>query len=236
MGGWRSLVDLIIPASRPEYSPSGSLGKKTTADQIRFVNILDGSFLFADGHRDGLDPNRLSFGTSDRLQDPPIEGIEPIGVDPQPAQSIVGGSLIDLCLPLHLDKVTDPLEISIGDPRCPAATTGERFGTLAGHIEVENPRTSKENIDDLVIIIQLEFFLNSKSSSKGCGQIAFSSGGSDQRETRQMDPHRACVGARIDDDVDLEVFHGGVEVFLDHPADAVYLIDEEHIALFQFGQ
>ena len=60
------------------------------------MNILDGSFLFADGHRNGLDPDRLSFGTGDRLQDPPIEGVEPIGVDPQTTQSIVGGSLIDL--------------------------------------------------------------------------------------------------------------------------------------------
>ena len=139
-------------------------------------------------------------------------------------------------MPLHLDKITDPLEISIGNPRCPPATTGKRFGTLAGHIEAKDPRTSKEHFDDLVIVIQLQFFLDSKSSSKGCGQIALSCGGSDQRETRQVDPHRACVGSRIDDDVDLEVFHGGVEVFLDHPTDAVHLVDEEHIALFQFGQ
>src|SRR5690606_21902008 len=44
------------------------------------------------------------------------------------------------------------------------------------------------------------------------------------------------VGALVDDEVDAEVLHGGIEELLDDGAEAVDLVDEEDIAAIEIGE
>ena len=45
-----------------------------------------------------------------------------------------------------------------------------------------------------------------------------------------------CGGAGVDDDVEAEVFHGGVEVFFYCGVEAVDFIDEEDVAFLDVGE
>ena len=46
----------------------------------------------------------------------------------------------------------------------------------------------------------------------------------------RFEPHAARVRALVDDDVEPEVLHRGVEVFLDGRREAVDFVDEENVA------
>ena len=60
--------------------------------------------------------------------------------------------------------------------------------------------------------------------------------GADQGEARNRQAHAARVGALVDHDVEAEVLHRRVEVFLDRLRDAVDFVDEEDVALLEIGE
>ena len=52
----------------------------------------------------------------------------------------------------------------------------------------------------------------------------------------QVQPDAAGVRPLVDDDVELEVLHRRVEVFLDGLLEAVDFVNEQHVALLEVGQ
>ena len=75
-----------------------------------------------------------------------------------------------------------------------------------------------------------------KRSRKRRGEQARAGGGADKREFRQLDLHRAGGRALADDQVELIILHGRIEDFLHRRVEAVDLVDEEHVALFEIGE
>ena len=53
---------------------------------------------------------------------------------------------------------------------------------------------------------------------------------------REVDLDRARRRPFADDEVELEILHGRIEDFLDRRIEAVDLVDEEHVALFEVGE
>ena len=78
--------------------------------------------------------------------------------------------------------------------------------------------------------------LDAEAGAQGRGQQAAARRGADEREGGQLDLDRPGRGALVEHDVDLEVLHGRVEVLLDDRAEAVDLVDEEHVARRQVGE
>ena len=58
----------------------------------------------------------------------------------------------------------------------------------------------------------------------------------DERELGEVDAHRARRRSFADDEVELVVFHRRIEDLLDRRAQAMDLVDEEHVAVFEIGQ
>ncbi len=75
-----------------------------------------------------------------------------------------------------------------------------------------------------------------ESGTQGRCEQSASRGGSDERKGRQAQLHRARTRPLVDHDVDAEILHGRVEILLDYGAEAVNLVDEEHIVLFERGE
>ena len=75
-----------------------------------------------------------------------------------------------------------------------------------------------------------------KRSRSGLVKQAGPGGGADQRERREVDLDRARRRALADDEVELEILHGGIEDFLDRRIEPVDLVDEQHVALFEIGE
>ena len=88
----------------------------------------------------------------------------------------------------------------------------------------------------MVGLVVIQPFADGKRVSKRRGEQPAAGGGADEREARQVQPHAAGVGALVHDDVQLEILHRRVEVFLDGFLEAVDFIDEKHVALLQVGQ
>ena len=68
------------------------------------------------------------------------------------------------------------------------------------------------------------------------GEQARSGRGSHEGEARQFEGDRTGRRSLAQHDVDPEVLHCGVENLLDGPGQAVDLVDEQHVAVLEFGQ
>ena len=77
---------------------------------------------------------------------------------------------------------------------------------------------------------------NAEPVTQRRGQQALARGGTDQGERRQIDPHRTGRGPFSDDQVERAVFHRRIEHFLNLRVEAMDLVNEQDIALFQVGQ
>ena len=85
-----------------------------------------------------------------------------------------------------------------------------------------------------VVIFQMA--LDAEARAQGRCEQPAAGRGADQRERRQLDLDRTCRRAFVEYDVDLVVLHRRVEVLLDDRAQAVYLVDEKHVAGVEVGQ
>ncbi len=77
---------------------------------------------------------------------------------------------------------------------------------------------------------------DAEAVAQGVGQHAGAGGGADQGEGRQVELDRARRRALTDHDVDLVVLQRRVEDFLDHRAQAVDFVDEQHVVGLEVGQ
>ena len=75
-----------------------------------------------------------------------------------------------------------------------------------------------------------------KRSRKGRGDQARARRRPDEREGRQIDAHGARRRPLADDEVELEILHGGIEDLLHRRIQAMDLVDEQHVAGLQIGQ
>ena len=77
---------------------------------------------------------------------------------------------------------------------------------------------------------------DAEAGAHGAGDQAGAGGGADEGEGGEGDVHDLGMRAGIHDDIDLEIFHGGVEVFFDDVGHAVDFIDEEDVAMLEVGE
>jgi hypothetical protein len=85
-----------------------------------------------------------------------------------------------------------------------------------------------------VVIIQP--LANGKTRQQRRGQQAAARGRADEREARQRQAHAAGVGALVNNDVQLEILHRRIKIFLDGFLQAVDFVNEQNVALLQIGQ
>jgi glycerol-3-phosphate dehydrogenase len=93
--------------------------------------------------------------------------------------------------------------------------------------------------DDLLQLldrVEIEPDRDAETVAQRIGEQAEPRRRADQRELRQLDLHRARRRDLADDQVELEILHRRIEHLLHGRAEAVDLVDEQHVALFQIGE
>jgi hypothetical protein len=75
-----------------------------------------------------------------------------------------------------------------------------------------------------------------EARAQGRGDHARARGRADEREARQVEPYAARVRSLVDDDIEPEILHRGIEIFLDGLVEPVNFVDEQHVALLQRGE
>jgi hypothetical protein len=77
---------------------------------------------------------------------------------------------------------------------------------------------------------------HSEPGAKGSAEKSGSGGGPDEGEARKIETNGAGGWSLIDDDIDPEIFHGRIEVFLDDLRKTVNFIDEEDVSFLETGE
>jgi hypothetical protein len=72
--------------------------------------------------------------------------------------------------------------------------------------------------------------------AKGSAEQSGSSGGPDEGEARKIEADGAGSWSLINDDIDPEILHGRIEVFLDDFRKTVNFIDEEDVSFLEPGE
>ena len=75
-----------------------------------------------------------------------------------------------------------------------------------------------------------------KAREQRRGEQAAARGRADEREARQIQPHAARVRPLVNDDVEFEILHRRVQIFLDGFLQAMDFVNEQHVAFFEVRQ
>ena len=102
--------------------------------------------------------------------------------------------------------------------------------------DAEHARAARHDLDELSIRVERKPERDAEALAQGCGDAAGARGGAHEREGLQIDPHRARGRPLADDEVELEVLHGGIEDLLDRGVQAVDLVDEEYVVPLEVGE
>ena len=100
----------------------------------------------------------------------------------------------------------------------------------------EQPRAADNDLFQLLLGVEIQPHRNAEAIAQWIGEQARARGRADQGEFRKLDLHRSRRRAFADDEVELEILHRGIEHFLHRRAQAMDLVDEQHVALFEIGE
>ena len=110
------------------------------------------------------------------------------------------------------------------------------MGGFRAALHRQQPGGAEDDALKYLVVVIFQMALDAKACAQGRCEQPAAGRGADQRERRQLDLDRTCRRAFVEYDVDLVVLHRRVEVLLDDRAQAVYLVDEKHVAGVEVGQ
>ena len=109
-------------------------------NEIGLVDLVDGGLVFAHGHRDRIDPHRASAVlVDDCLEDALVHFVEPVLVDVEHGQGLVGDLAGDLVARLDLGVVAGAAQEAIGDARSAARARREQLQRRGIKVAIDVP-------------------------------------------------------------------------------------------------
>ena len=120
-----------------------------------------------------------------------------------------------------------------GVPRERRATSREPSSVMS---TPKQPRSAANDLLQLLDRVEIQPNGNSEAVAQRRRQQALPRRRADEREARQIDPHRPRRRAFADHQVERAVLHRRIEHFLDRRIEAVDLVDEQDVAVLEIGQ
>ena len=118
----------------------------------------------------------------------------------------------------------------------PRLRCGDRARAVRLDRDVEHARAALDDALQLGRLVVREVVHDAEPVAQRRRQHAGARRRADEREALERQLQRLRVRAAVDDEVDLEVLHRRIEILFDHRAEAVDLVDEQHVAGFERGQ
>ena len=206
-------------------------------DQERLDDLLDGVARLRQTRRDGLDPDRpAAVIERDGRQVAPVHRVEPGGVDFELAKRAIGDDAIDLAVARDQREVAHAAQQPSGNARRAAGAAGDLVGAVRRHADAQNARAAIDDLLELGLGIEIEPDRDAEAVAQRVGQEARARGRAHQRELREIDLDRARRRPGADDEVELEILHGGIEDFLDRRIEPMDLVDEQNVAIFEISE
>ena len=129
-----------------------------------------------------------------------------------------------------MGKVPDPAQEIVGDTRRSTGTTGNLKRPLLIDLHPEQPPGAEDDFAKLLRIVVIEATVHSETRTKGGADHARTGGGTDQRESGEVQADTSGIRPLVDHDIDTEVLHGRVKILLDGRLQAMDLVNEENSA------
>jgi len=229
-------ADLGVGGGHGDAASGGSF-YKSLHDEEGFVDFFEGGGVLADGDGEGGESYGAAIEFIDHdFEEALVHFIEPVHVDLDHGEGVGGDFFGDGAIGADLGEVADPAEEVVCDAGGATGAAGDFDGSLRDDGEVEYFCGALDDDGELLVGVVVESVEEAEAGAEGGGEHAGAGGGADEGELWQLKLDGAGGGAGVDDDIEPEVFHGGVEVFLDGGVEAVDFIDEEDIAALEIGE
>ena len=157
-------------------------------------------------------------------------------VHPEQLEALEGERRRDGPLGPHLHEVAHPAQEAVGDPGGASGPRGDVAGPLELHLDAEDPRRAHHDALEVLGRVQVEAAHEAEPVAQRAREQARARGRAHQREPGQVESDRARRRPLADEDVELEVLHGGIEDLFDGAGQPVDLVDEQHVAVLQVGE
>ena len=206
-------------------------------NEERLDDLLDCVARLGERRSDGVDADRTAAVVErNGRKIAAVHRVHAGGVDLKREQRLVGDRAVDCGCARNMREVAHALEQPPGDARGAARAARDLVGAVLRHRNAEDARAAVHDQLQLLARIEIEPHRNAETVAQRSGEQAGAGRRADQREAREIDLHRARRRPLADDQIELEVLHGGIEDFLDRGVEPVDLVDEQHVALFQVGE
>ncbi len=159
-----------------------------------------------------------------------------MGVDLEHSEGGVGDGAVDDAGAADLGVIADAAEEAVGDAGGAAGAKGDFSGAVGVDGDLEDFRAALDDEAEVVFCVELEAQEDAEAGTERRGEQAGARGGADEGEWPDLHDVGAGGGALADDDVELVVLEGGVELFFEDGLHAVDLVEEEDLALAEVGE
>ena len=157
-------------------------------------------------------------------------------VDVEHGESLVGAGFSDASVVADLGVVADAAEEVVGDAGGAAAAAGDFPCAVFFDGDVEETGGADDDVAELLGGVVVKPFFDGEAAEERAGEESAARGGADEGKVGKVDADASGVGSLVDDDVQFEVFHSGVEVFFDVFLHTVDFVDEQHVSSFEVGE
>ena len=157
-------------------------------------------------------------------------------IDAEHGECFLSNGARDAACSTYFGKVARTAEQAIGDARCATATTCDFFGAAFVHFNLENLSGAVKDDEKIGRLVEIEAVHDAETGAQRSGDEAGTRGCADEREMAQLKWMNARARALADDKVDAEIFHGGIENFLDGGLETVNFIEKENFLAFERGE
>ena len=103
-------------------------------------------------------------------------------------------------------------------------------------LHLQQPGGTDDDFLQIFGHVIIQPFADGKTREQRRGEQAAARGRADEREARQIQPHAARVRPLVNDDVEFEILHRRVEIFLDGFLEAMDFVNEQHVAFLEIRQ
>ena len=203
-------------------------------DKVRLIDFFERVGFFA--HR-GTDRTKAHGAAAEfvyhQRKNLAVGRVESDAVDAEHFECLDGGAFVDDAGAAHLSYVPAAPEDAVCDTGRATAAAAENVGSLFGEFDAQDAGATHENLDDIFFVVKFQAVLQAEAVAEGACQEPAARRGAHEREVLEREVHAPCRRAGVEHDVEPEIFHGGVEVFLDNAVQAVDFVDKEDVVFLQ---
>ena len=207
---------------------------KPLLHEIGLVHVFDGVGIFRERRRKRGEAHRTPAELHGKqLQNTIVDRVEAQVIHLEEAERLRRNVLVDNTVAPHLCPVAHALEHAVRQTRSSTATAGDLERAVLADGNIKDGSRAHNNRCKFLGRVILQAECNAEAVAQRTCEQARSRRRTDEREVGQIEANRSRGRPLPHHDIEREILERGIEHFLDHTVQAMNLVDEENVALFE---